>query len=512
MLKTLLSICLMFIFLVPGINAQTVNRDELGELGPVEFINYEGPYIRIDTRAQIRDIGFSLGNLIRNGALRAGADNRYFVINSRSPADGIRLDADIFGLGSDAMVDHIRNLRLIVQGYLEATYDYSANDAALLAQYITVYNAVYRGDMNFFEPRYKLPVLTHLSQERAGLSIRFDEWPGQTLMLIPLGTGLGGPLSAINTAALNEAAVRDQLRQEDDGSIDQRRDMVDLFEREAEQAMEVAAQLRQEALAEEQRIEAERIAALQRQQEAEAALRELGQGGTGDLEESQRQLEEAQQRLSELDEREAELERLREEAERQEQFAEERMTDAWEERQEIAADQQALIEAPPTRQQEAETVLGISMLNTAPGLGQLQRLERNTGRVVASSALNTVNARSVIVTGNRIIAIAGESSANSAIRLVEFNAQTLLLQRQGDDNIAPSSHLWLNGQDLFAIVTSGGNNYLARFSLNDFTLQSRSAELIHPNATVMITDNIITTQSANGSVLLLNRSDLTPLR
>ncbi|MDR3019617.1 MAG: hypothetical protein LBU66_01790, partial [Treponema sp.] len=144
-----------------------VDRDELQDLPPVVFINYEGPHARIDTREQIRQLGVVLGRQIsaRNSEIaprlaampveqrreysyrfETGALSRYFIIHVMSAQDGNKIDADIFGVGVDAGVDHVRNLRTIIQGYLQNAYDYSERDAAVLAEYITIYNAVYRGN------------------------------------------------------------------------------------------------------------------------------------------------------------------------------------------------------------------------------------------------------------------------------------------------------------------------------------------------------------------------------
>ena len=243
--------------LAPPLAAQ-VNQSELGNLGPVEFINYMGPYSRIETRAQIRAIGYSLGLAVKAGNARPGAVGRYFVIHSLSAQDGFKLDADIFGLGVDVGVDHVRNLRLIIQGYLEAAYDYTEKDAALLAEYITIYNAVYRGDMDYFRSRYKAQVMNNLTREKAGLSLRYDEWPGQALIIIPLGTGAGGPLSTIDTSSISDSRVTEQLRQDPGMAVDQRKDMVDLKEREAEQASQQAAIQREAIKQEEQRIAQEK--------------------------------------------------------------------------------------------------------------------------------------------------------------------------------------------------------------------------------------------------------------
>ncbi|MDR2247966.1 MAG: hypothetical protein LBE17_15055, partial [Treponema sp.] len=192
--------------------AQPVDREELGAAGSasVDFINYEGPYARIETRNQILGIGTTLGaaaNAGSAGTTRHGTANRYFVIHSISDPEGDRLDADIFGLGVDVGVDHIRNLRLIIRGYLESAYSYSEGDASLLAEYITIYNAVFRGNWDYFGGRYKTAVIQYVDREKAGLSVRFDEWPGRTHMLIPLNLGRSGSLSAIDTSSLTRPEV-----------------------------------------------------------------------------------------------------------------------------------------------------------------------------------------------------------------------------------------------------------------------------------------------------------------
>ena len=490
-----------------------VNQSELGNLGPVEFINYEGPHSRIETRAQIRSIGYSLGQIIKGGADRASG--RYFVIHSVSAQDGSKLDADIFGLGPDVGVDHIRNLRLIIQGYLEAAYEYTERDAALIAEYVTVYNAVYRGDMGYFGSRYKNPVMANLTDDKAGLAIRYDEWPGQTLMVIPLGLGAG--LSAIDTSTISDSRVIEQLRQDPDMGIDQRKDMVDLKEREADNASQQAAISRDAIREEEQRIAREREEAQRRQQQAEADQRRIAeerqQPGADQQaldkqeEEAKQQVVEAQQTQEELDQSQQVLDVQKEETQKLEDLAEQKTSEAQQERQLIADDQQTIIkqDAPPA---QVTGVLGFSLLNPDNYLGRLVKLDPNTGAEIKRSPLTTVNGRTVVLIGNRIFAIAGENKGTGAIRLVEINSDTLEMQEQGDDDIAVDSLLWVNGQDLYAITSSGDNNNLTRFN-TDLAKQSSSAITVNPHASVLLSGGMLVTQRADGSAVLLNPSDLT---
>jgi hypothetical protein len=513
------------LFLPTPLEAQ-VDQGELGDLGPVVFINYEGPYSRIETRAQIRSIGYNLGQIIKDDNARSGAQGRYFVIHSVSDPDGSKLDADIFGLGPDVGVDHIRNLRFIIQGYLEAAYDYSESDAALLSEYITVYNAVYRGDLGYFGSRYKNPVMDNLSQEKAGLALRFDEWPGQTLILIPLGTGLGGQLSSIDTSSITDSRVTEQLRQEPDMSLDQRRDMVDLMEREADEAAQQAAIRREAIRQEEERIAREREQAQERQrqaqQEQQRIEQERQQAGANQQaldqrqQEAERQAEEAQRLEEELERQGQALEDERKEVEEQEAFADQKSAEAQQERQQIAEDMQTQLDRQPPFAQGGEGgngnigSIGISILNSDSALGRLVQLD-NTGRVTKQSPLNTVNVKTVIQVSNRIFAIAGLAQGSGAIRIVEIDANTLEMVKQGDDDIAPESLLWANGQDIYAVTNLSGNFSLARFN-TDLVLQSRSSTNVHPFASVFFYGGFIATQRSDGSAVLLDPRDLSEKR
>ena len=485
-----------------------VHRPELLNHGPVEFINYEGPHLRIETVAQISGIGYDLGVAVRAGIVSPGVLHRYFVIHSVSAPDGDRLDADIFGIGVDAAVNHIRNLRFIIQGYLQGAYQYTLADAALLAEYITIYNAVFRGDWAFFNMRYKDPVISHLVREHAGLSLRYDDWPGQTLMLIPLGTGLGGQLSAVDIGAINNDRVVEHFRQDPDMGIAQRQDMVDLLEREADAAAQQAAIIREAIQQEEERLAAEQQELAQQQQ----AIAQAQQQPDADQQALAQQQQAVQQQQQELAQQQQALQEQADLAERHEEFAEQRTEQAQHDRQQIAEDMQLLIDMDPPPPIVVEgSILGVSVLAQASSLGRIVRLDPSTGREILRSPLTTVNVRTINLVNNRLFAIAGENRGNAAIRIVEIDEYTLQMVSHGDDDIAPGSLLWLNGQDLFAVVSTGGNHYMARFNSN-MVLQNRSTMTVHPFASVLFYGSSILTQRADGSAVLLNSQDMTERR
>jgi hypothetical protein len=517
-----------------------VNRAELEQSqGPVIFLNYEGPQARIETREQIRNIGYSLGQEARRGSL-PGTRPRYFVIHSVSPAEGNKLDADIFGLGADVGVDHIRNLRLIIQGYLEGAYAYSAGDAALLAEYITVYNAVYRGSWAYFSQRYKTAVIQHLDAGRAGISTRFDEWPGRTLMLIPLGTGSPGSLSAVDTSAVSDTNVLDELRKEDDRSIEQRRELADLKDREAGEA-EQRAQGQREAIAEEEkRISREREEAGQERESIQEERRQTQQAAaSGEIsgEEARRREEDlaaretaADSKEQELRQREETLVEQREEARQDEERAEQKREEAQQDRESIEKDQREIAaearetvvrdqgkssetrEEPGVLQEPGalgvNRVIGTSLERPDSPLGRVVQMDSNTGTELRRSGFNAVNGRTLAFAGGRLLAIAGENRGSGVIRLVEIDMDSLEIVSQGNDDIHPDSLLWVNGADLYAITVSEGGAYLSRFDTL-LARQARSEAAVHPLAAVSFQSGLLITQRSDGSVLILNPRDLT---
>ncbi|MDR2608068.1 MAG: hypothetical protein LBC57_06720 [Treponema sp.] len=508
-------------FFVAGLAFAQVDQAELERnQAPVVFINYEGPQSRIETRAQIRSIGYGLGLSALNG--RTGAGNRYFVIHSVSPKDGDKLDSDIFGLGVDTGVDHIRNLRTIIQGYLEGAYNYSPEDAALLARYVTIYNAVYRGNWDYFGGRYKQAVVGYLSPEKAGISIRFDEWPGQTLMLIPLGPGGAGSLSAVNTSSLSDSSVVEEMRRQEDRGIEDRKEMVDLKEREASEA-EQRAQVQREAIREEERrITEERSQVNQERnqtaREREETRQELAQGtispeqAEARNEEIDRREQAAEEKSQELDKREENLAGQREEARQTEEFAEQKSEEAQQEREEIAQDQQEIIIEEASRPQTAEAgILGGRIEVQGSSVGRLLSLQPGSGAELKRSPLDTVNLRTVVMLDGKILAIAGENKGNGAIRLIEINGSSLEMAKQGDTDILEGSPLWVNGNDLYAIALNreGGSQslYLARFDTGLKQL-ARSTITVNPFASVIFQGEYLATQRTDGSPLLLKSSDL----
>jgi actin-related protein len=550
----------VFLLSVPGLFAQNVDRSELEKnQANIDFINYEGPHSRIDTVAQIRDIGYQLGLAVRNGASRAGAGNRYFVIHSVTPPDGEKLDADIFGLGIDVGVDHIDNLRLIIQGYLQGAYEYSARDAVLLSRYVTIYNAVFRSDWAFYNSRYKVPVIQNMVEEKAGLSIRFDEWPGQTLMTIPLGTGNPGSLSAIDTSSLTDPGVVDQMRRDDDRGIDDRQGMVDLKEREADEANQ-SATLQREAIAEEeqniardqaeaastrQRVEQEQRRTEQQQQEArrqqeeaqrrqQEAQRQQEQArrdqeaGRISQQEAQRQQEEAQRRQQEAQRQQEEAQSRQEEAQRQQQELAQQQQENEQRQQEIAQRQQD----QEQRKQEADATEQRAEQKTEEAQQERQDIARDQqelidnqgsdGTAVASAAGtqpgdtgtqpgSTPAAASGAGANSNLLAASILQNDSALGRLVRINsASGAAVQTSQMNTVNARTITQVDGRILAIAGVNRGNGAIRLVEINSDTLEmaKQGDDDIHPQSLLWINGNNLYAVTVVGGKNYLAKFDM----
>ena len=266
------------------LNALEVDRSELQSVSDTDIVfqNYTGPHSVINTAAQITAIGTGLAPQIRDNpekSLTSGSAQRYQIIHAVDPNETGKLDADIFIIGENAGVDHIRNVRRIIAGYLTEAYGYSQSDADTISVFITVYNAVYRGKIDVFRSKYKKIVINNLSPDKCGLALDYREWPGKTQIVIPLNDVRGG-LSTIETSVISDKQVVSSLQGEEDKGIEVRKEMVDIKEREADNASEKAQEAQRQATEENAKLKAEQEKTAQAQAQAAQAQAQAEQAQT----------------------------------------------------------------------------------------------------------------------------------------------------------------------------------------------------------------------------------------
>jgi len=477
--------------------AQEVAEDELRDLGSadIEFINYEGPHDRIDTDEEIRAIGRALAAGIAGGRTEFDHGGKYRVIHAVDPSIERGLDADIIVLLATAQVDHIDNVRRIISGFLQEAYDYQRADADLLARFVTIYNAVSRGNMDFFGDRYKPVVVQHMSEENAGLSRRYDEWPGKSRIVIPLGAD--GGLGTVPPGELGGEQVIEELRSQDDMGIEDRQELVDLTERVVEEREEAID--REEAAI---REEEQRIA--QREEEIQTERED----GT----DAERERELAEEEAA-LQEDRAEVDERREDLQEDRQEVAELTVQVREEREQIASDTRALLDEREISDEIRGLAGDLSPIyfiqvreESGTVLGQLVQINPVNGLLVNRSAENAIVSRSYTFLEDSLLVIAAEVDTG---RLAVFDVTSLEELRRGAEEIFLGSSLAVHGDPaaVYAVVRQEGDWYVGRFGA-DLELIERSVIAVNPYTTFAFSGDKLWIQTKDDRIVALGLVDM----
>ena len=511
-MKKLLSVFIMSLLITAGLTALEVNEPELKVTGneTIEFINYTGPHKVIDSLEAIKAIGSNLGKaIVPEKASSTGNKNKYYVVHAVDESEKGKLEADILFIGPDATVDHIKNLRRIISAYLSSAYGYNEKDADTLAVFVTVYNAVYRGKYDVFQSKYKSVVMKNLSEANCGLSTTYKEWPGKSEIVIPLYDVNGG-LSTVDTSVISDSEVVDSMKEDDDKNVDSRKDMVDLKERESEQASDKAQKAQKKAAEEQKKLNETKKEASDAQKKADDAKKKAEKNPT---EENKKKADEAQKKADEkkeeVKEQEKKTEEAKEEAKEQQDFADKKQNEAYDERKEIAKDQQE-VQDKEAAEAKMPSEYGIILSDEKNLLSRLVRFNTDTGEIIKKSPVTQIRNRTIYSLGDEFIAVAGEDAGNAAIKLVTIDQVNMEITSESNETLAPDSVLVRDGNDFYCVIADENDWKVAKFDSN-LVLKLKSDVNVKSSTPITITDSGVVITDRNGRLRLLNKADLTSI-
>ena len=496
---------LIALLVASSLGAYDVDRSELETQTQrtIEFINYEGPYETIESIEEIRGIGEFLGA----GEL-APLDSRvyfsrYRVVRAVDPEVEIGLDADIFYVDAGARVDHIDNLRLIIGGYLQSAFQYTREDASLLSRFITIYNAVFRGNRAYVEARYKPIVLEYLSDDSIGLSVRYSEWAGGSEILIPLTEGASpGRLDSVSPAELVGEEVIQELRARRDMGIADRKAMIDLLERVIAEREEQIQEEREEIAEADEELQ-EREEAVEEEREEIEEAREAGE----DEEEIAAREEAAEEEEEEIEEEREALVEREEAVEEAEEEVDELVETVQRLYDETAQDQRLLLDQAEEQLTSLGQVTPVTVVQVTERGGvpfsRLVQVNPITRQIMLATEVDTIVGRSYRpLAGDFLVLVADGDDA----RLAVIDSNTLMVNQEGEDVIFPSSILETRSRnertEIYAVVRNEGSWFLGRFD-DQLRLVARSAVTVNPYTVLTFADEYLYVQQTDDEIISL---------
>ncbi len=213
-----------------------VDIDEIYKGKRVNFINYSGSGGKSESVSEIKSIGYRLSYLVKNSKEDKPVrfNMKYSVVRAIDRNDKEKFSADIIFIDKTARVDHIRNVRRIISSYLEGMYGYSVKEADAVAVYTTYYNAIYRGNTDYFSSKYNSRVNRYLTKNNAGIATRYSDWPGKTAIVIPLTEeNKRGEIKGIDPYVISDENVKKEVRK-DNGNKTSTDEIITIKEKDIE--------------------------------------------------------------------------------------------------------------------------------------------------------------------------------------------------------------------------------------------------------------------------------------
>ena len=483
------------LFAISSAFALEVNRAELESTkgSNIVFQNYSGPHTIINTVDQIRRIGSDLAPTIAadpDNFATAGNPNRYYVIHAVDPKSPEKLDADILVIGENATVDHVKNLRRIISAYLEAAYKYSRSDADTIATFATVYNAVYRNNLDNFTAKYNKIVTDNLTSGKIGIDTNYQEWPGKTQIVIPLFDVRGG-LSTVDTSAISDKQVIKSLQNEEDKGIEERKKMVDIKEREADNATEDAQNAQKKAQDEGQKLKEEQNKSTEANKEATEAKKEANaaekdaKNAQKDADNAKKQADNAQkeaekakqqaeanpndpkaqenakQKQEEADKKKAAAEEKQNEADKKQSVAEEKQNEA-KEKQAKAEEQAAKTEEQKSKTEEAQKESA-----KAQEQADKKRNEAQSERAAIAEDQQSLIRAEEVADENVLFGLKSIDDLGAMSAIVKMNSATGKLVKESPVSVIRSRTVYEDGNNFVAIAGTNFGNGAIKLVLID---------------------------------------------
>lgn len=491
---------LMSLFFVFSLYSQDVDREELERnMREVEFINYMGPHDVIESRGDIMSIGASLARSVLAGSEQAAVSGKYRILHLTDSSEPGKLGADILVIEKDARVDHIRNLRLILAAYLQAVYSYSQEDSMLIAEFATYYNAVFRGNIPFFEERYINRVLVNLSSENAGIDVHYENWPGKTRLVVPLRS-LSGSEGKPDPFELADREVIEDLRKEEGMGIEQRKKIVELQEDEVEQER-AELEERKEVIAESEKT----------LEEKEKGAEERAAGAF-----TRQEKEEVEKEKAALEEERKALEGEKREAEAGEaRIAEKEQTIA-DERESIARDAEKVLEEKKGEEEKASVAGAMEESARIPFLKLQESSGRRSGRfvfydsekmiaVVPDNAPETSGRIYLEISGGYLLPVK-DDSGRFVIAMLSENS--LLPEAAGTEEVWHSSFLLADSENYYCIARNSSGRWSVALYDRSLKVKSFSEKEADPDTFIIKKGGKVLFQALSGEIVSVDAQTL----
>ena len=503
--------CIPFIIFAVSNIAGQVDREEIEKVKEVEFINYQGPHEIIDSKKDIMSIGNSLGETISSGKTQGAVSGRYRIMHLTDASEADKKGADIFIIEPNAKVDHIRNLRLILAAYLSKMYKYNDQDAMIIAEFVTYYNAVYRGNLDYFNKIYINKVMVNLSKENAGIDINYKNWPGKTRLVIPLASSVRGTAEKPDLFIIADKEVTEDLRKDDNMGIDQRKKITELKEESIKEDKKVLAK-KDEAITKKEEGIAKKESAVEKKEKELEKKKEEGKITEAQAKEEQKKIDAEK---TEIAEEKGELSENKQEAEALKKDIEEK-------EDEVAGSRESIVKDTNTvKDKEEKTATGdsvsakISAVKRFPFL----RLNDSTKDFIGNFVFYDMTEEKLLIPGDAPVVggrlyidtnagyILPVKNEKGIFVLTVLSKEDLSPVLRSNEEVYSQTFLLYSGNKIYCTIKQSGKYVIGKYS-NDLKLEASSDIEAFADTFITINDKVVIFQNKEKTIAIVDKDTL----
>jgi|GEM_PF-1143184 len=182
----------IYLFAVTFLIQASLFADSKVVLGEEEI--RKAPYTKFENRSdkfatpELKAIEVEIGKGLHEQVIETNKPINYkgFTLQRFYSDEPGKFGGDILVLNKNASYGHINSIKRILNAYIQSSFEYTEKNADVLVMEVLYYNAQNRQKLDRIKKRYTKSLVAALNKNKVGIGKKFNDWPGNTQIVIPI--------------------------------------------------------------------------------------------------------------------------------------------------------------------------------------------------------------------------------------------------------------------------------------------------------------------------------------
>ncbi len=193
----------IYLFAVTFLIQASLFADSKVVLGEEEI--RKAPYTKFENRSdkfatpELKAIEVEIGKGLHEQVIETNKPINYkgFTLQRFYSDEPGKFGGDILVLNKNASYGHINSIKRILNAYIQSSFEYTEKNADVLVMEVLYYNAQNRQKLDRIKKRYTKSLVAALNKNKVGIGKKFNDWPGNTQIVIPIKSSAESKTPAI---------------------------------------------------------------------------------------------------------------------------------------------------------------------------------------------------------------------------------------------------------------------------------------------------------------------------